>query len=171
VKSKRFFFEKKAPRPGKQNFWLLGAWAAVCRLRQQFGVWISVVFMLCSRRSEPDMNLLGNARRQRAIAAYARTLPTRLVRDYGASTTYTPGQIARAIANLKLDPAYAAYAYATFLPEDAYRALQPAMPATPTYTEARAAFVARVPSASLSKANFSESGAGFNGAGLIDGGS
>jgi hypothetical protein len=46
VKSQRFFFEKKAPRPGKQKtFGLLGACAAVCRMRQQFGVWISVVFL------------------------------------------------------------------------------------------------------------------------------
>jgi hypothetical protein len=112
------------------------------------------------------MKLFGNSKQNRKIAAYARTLPPRLARDYGASQFYTPGQIARGIANLKLDPSFAIYAHAAFLTEDSFLALHPPMPDTPSYEEARAVFAAHRPSTPISDANFTESGAGFNGAAL-----
>ncbi len=104
------------------------------------------------------MRLFGGSRRNRVIAAYARTLPPRLARDYGASQVYTPGQIARAIANLNLDPAYAVYAYATFLDEVSFRALKPAMPDPPSYAEARLAFVAQMSAPLTTSGQFYDNG-------------
>lgn len=110
------------------------------------------------------MNWFAGRKRDKAVARYARTLPGRLARDYGASSCYTRGQIDKAIAALKLDPEFAAYGHAMFLPETDYDAI------TPSYAEARAAFIRKMPGQAVEGA-FYESGIGPSAGSIgIDGG-
>jgi hypothetical protein len=51
------------------------------------------------------MAVFADLKRKRAIKQYARELPRRLYGDYGASTYFTPGQIATATRKLKLGSA------------------------------------------------------------------
>ena len=67
------------------------------------------------------MGWLKDRRRDRAAKRYALLLPRRLAEGYGRSKIYTEGQIRTAVDFLGLDTDYIAYAYAMFLPEDAYQ--------------------------------------------------
>ncbi len=67
------------------------------------------------------MGWLENLRRRGAAKRYAQLLPRRLAEAYGRSKIYTKGQITTAVTFLKLDAGYIAYAYAMFLPEEAYQ--------------------------------------------------
>ena len=76
-------------------------------------------------------------RKRRAAKRYAGKLGARLVRSFGASETYTPGQIDRGVRELKLDARYIAFGYAVFLDEETFNDLAPALPVTLRYEEAR----------------------------------
>src|SRR5208282_5989186 len=91
------------------------------------------------------MNLFGAYRRKRAIKRYARELPRRLYKAYGASEFFTPAQVKTAVAKLGLDPALIALAYAMFLPEDIYEGSRSQLPTAPPYQEARDEFLRFAP--------------------------
>ncbi len=89
--------------------------------------------------------LLAGYRKRRAVARYARELPRRLVKDYGASETYTRAQIERAAAALDLDRRFIVYAFAVFLGAEAFAALSPELRQGLSFDEARAEFLRLVP--------------------------
>jgi len=93
----------------------------------------------------------------RAVAACAKTLPTRLARDYGASEFYTEAQITRALAALKTPPQAAAFAYAMYLPEDLYLKLAPERQALAGQESARLAFTAHFPVSPTAPGHFYQS--------------
>jgi hypothetical protein len=65
------------------------------------------------------MDWFAKWRLKRAAKHYAQRLPRRLRQGWGASKTYTQGQIDAAVRDLRLDPRYVLIAYAVFLlPED-----------------------------------------------------
>jgi hypothetical protein len=116
------------------------------------------------------MGMLANWKRKQALKRYASELPGRLSRDYGATTFFTRGQIATAIAKLKLDPSCSDYAYAMFLPEEDYHAGPRANSAFPSYDEARTEFARHIPPRQPNSATFYESGIGMTGGGGDGGG-
>lgn len=83
------------------------------------------------------MGLFRNWSRDRAAKRYARELPGRLVRSYGASERYTLAQIRAAVSNLNLDPRFIAFAYAAFVPEEDFISLGAEMPVPIAYNKAR----------------------------------
>jgi len=61
------------------------------------------------------------------------------VRSYGGgSEHYTPAQIRTAVKKLRLDEKFIAFAYAAFLPEEAFSNFLAEMPIAIPYDEARA---------------------------------
>ena len=90
------------------------------------------------------MRWWGNFLIYRAADSYARRLPAILNKNWGASETYTPGQIDVAVATARLNPRYVALAYAAFLPEEAYAVLKANLPLPLTYGGARATLRRRI---------------------------
>ena len=86
-------------------------------------------------------------RLNRAAKQYARRLPRRLRQGWGASKTYTRGQIDAAVGDLRLDANYVFIAYAVFLSPEDLEASQAAF-AGFTASEARGAFDSWRPSPS-----------------------
>jgi hypothetical protein len=78
-------------------------------------------------------------RRRRAAKAYVYKLGPWLRRAYGASRTYTAGQIERGAHELKLDPRFIVFGYAVFLDAAAFQSAVGPLPEPPTLEEARAA--------------------------------
>jgi hypothetical protein len=82
---------------------------------------------------------------RRAAKRYARALPLWLRRHYGGGDegreSYTLPQIRKGVSALKLDPKYIALAYAAYLPESEYNALNAELPRQIAFDEARALFV------------------------------
>ncbi len=66
---------------------------------------------------------LQSARQRSAARKYARLLGHRLLRDYGASARYTPGQIRTAAAACHLPPGYLSFGYAAFLSEAEFQTI------------------------------------------------
>jgi hypothetical protein len=62
-------------------------------------------------------------RGEAAARRYARSLPARLQRDYGAGSAYTPAQIRSAAIRAGLPTDYLRFGYAAFLNEAAFLAL------------------------------------------------
>ena len=116
------------------------------------------------------MALFADLKRKRAIKQYASELPRRLYSDYGASTFFTPGQIATAAKKLKLAQEFLVYGYAIFLPKEVFEELKPTMQNSLTYEEARAEFARHAPSKVYDHENFYESELGFPGTSNPDGG-
>ncbi len=109
------------------------------------------------------MKLLAAFATERALKRYTRELPARLAHDYGASQFYTAAQIRTAAAALKLDSDRLAYAYAMFLPEEAFDALDPHIRGPLSYGQARAELARHVRSAPTGDGGFHESGIGLQG--------
>jgi hypothetical protein len=107
------------------------------------------------------MALFADLKRKRAMKQYGRELPRRLYGDYGASTFFTPGQIATAAKKLKLPPEFMVYGYAMFLPKEIFEELKPTMQNPLSYEEARAGFVPYNPTTAAADSNFYESKLGF----------
>jgi hypothetical protein len=107
------------------------------------------------------MKLLSAWRRRWALRRYARELPKRLYRDYGASEYFTAAQIKTAVGRLGLDDAYIVFGYAMFLPEDAFNALLPGLRNPTPYTEARSEFLGWSATKPSSANGFYESGLGW----------
>ena len=63
-------------------------------------------------------------KRRGAARNYARRLPPQLRKDYGASATYTPVQIAASAFRAKLPQEYIMFGYAAFLTKEAFEALK-----------------------------------------------
>ncbi|MDB5477130.1 MAG: hypothetical protein JWP49_2641 [Phenylobacterium sp.] len=91
------------------------------------------------------MDWIDAIRLRRAAGAYARKLPNHLARAYGRGSSYTPGQIRRAVTALKLDPAFICVGLAAFLDEAEYLSLKADLLNPLEYTTARAAFIRRLP--------------------------
>lgn len=111
------------------------------------------------------MAIFAGLKRKREIKRYMQELPRRLHSDYGASTFFTPGQIATAAKKLKLDPEFMVYGYAMFLPKEIFEDLKNTIQNPLSYEEARADFVRYDPTATSASANFYESGIGFTAGG------
>jgi hypothetical protein len=77
---------------------------------------------------------------RRAAKTYARQLPDELRSDWGASDTYTVGQVRAAIERRRLGGRYIAVAYAGLLTETDYLAVAPNLPLVLPYDIARSAF-------------------------------
>ncbi len=116
------------------------------------------------------MAIFADLKRKREIKKYASELPRRLYGDYGASTFFTPGQIATAVRKLKLDPAFIVYGYAMFLSEEAFASLQLPTPNQLSYGDARATFVKYTPVKPSATANFYDFGGTSGASGFGDGG-
>ncbi len=72
-----------------------------------------------------------------AAKRYARRLPRALREGWGGAKTYTPAQIRKAIDTAGLDPAYAVFGYAAFLPEEDFALAVAGLPIQAPYAEAR----------------------------------
>ncbi len=92
------------------------------------------------------MGWLEDRKRVQAAKRYASLLPRRLSEAYGHSKSYTEGQIRTAVAFLKLDPDYIAFAFAAFQTLEDYELLRPNLGFAPAYEEAQAEFERRLPS-------------------------
>jgi hypothetical protein len=73
----------------------------------------------------------------RAARRYARVLPPWLARGYGASGTYTRGQIERSVDALRLNRRYIALVYALYLTEEDYKVALDTSVLRLEYVEAR----------------------------------
>ena len=60
------------------------------------------------------MNLIAAWRKKQVLRSYVRRLPLLLLRDYGASSDYSPVQVRKSIERHGLNPAYLLYAIAIF---------------------------------------------------------
>jgi hypothetical protein len=69
--------------------------------------------------------ILGPMRLRQAARRFARQLPRQLRSDYGASETYTPPQIVRAVNRAGLPTKYICIGLAGFLTEEAFNVLKP----------------------------------------------
>ena len=69
--------------------------------------------------------ILGSMRLRKAARRYARELPSRLRKDYGASKTYTSPQIVRAAESAGLPSNYICLGLAAFLTEEAFNSIGP----------------------------------------------
>ena len=67
------------------------------------------------------MEFLKRFLKRRALNNYKRRLPRLLARDYGASRTYTPAQMAKTVERNGLNAEYAGYAIAIFSERDAFQ--------------------------------------------------
>jgi hypothetical protein len=74
---------------------------------------------------------------RRAAKAYACKLPAELQAGWGAAQFYAPGQVARAIQQLKLGGPYAGLAYAAFMTEPDFDAVDATLRGQIGYAEAR----------------------------------
>lgn len=79
---------------------------------------------------------------KRAAAKYARTLPSRLIKDYGAAEFYTCKQIEASARRAGLPRAHLALAHAMYLPRDAFVQIHGN---GETYDKLRALFTAKLP--------------------------
>ena len=86
------------------------------------------------------MNVLARWALGRAARRYARLLPGELAADFGASDTYTVGQVAGALDRRGEAGRYVAVAYAAFLSEADYASLASSLPFVPPYNVARDLF-------------------------------
>ncbi len=114
------------------------------------------------------MKLLAALRKRHALKRYARELPPRLSHDYGGHEFFTRAQIEVAVGKLKLDPAFIAYGYAMFLPEETFNESLAQMPPSSSYEQARSEIRRYAPPTVRCDDHFYESECG--GMGLGDGG-
>jgi hypothetical protein len=89
---------------------------------------------------------------KRAAKSYAKQLPLWLIKNFGASEFYTPGQIRGGIKALGLDPRQMDLALAAFLPEAEYAILAADQPTALPYHEARERFLRWKPMATSTAA-------------------
>ena len=68
---------------------------------------------------------MGSIRLRKAAKRFARELPRKLSNDYGASKTYTPPQIVRAVERAGLPTDYICLGFAAFLTEETFNSLGP----------------------------------------------
>jgi hypothetical protein len=66
------------------------------------------------------MGFIETYRLNAAAKRYAARLPAQLLRDYGASETYTLPQITAATGRAKLPPEFIALAHAAYLPREVF---------------------------------------------------
>ena len=85
------------------------------------------------------MGWLGNLRRRRAAKAYVFKLGPWLRRAYGASRTYTTGQIERGAHDLNLNPRFIVFGHAVFLDPTEFASIHGILPNAVTIEEARVA--------------------------------
>jgi uncharacterized protein DUF6559 len=85
------------------------------------------------------MGWLGNLRRRRAAKAYVFKLGPWLRRAYGASRTYTAGQIERGAHELHLNPRFIVFGHAVFLDPTEFASIHGILPNAVTIEEARVA--------------------------------
>jgi len=85
------------------------------------------------------MRWLGNFRRRRAAKAYVFELGSWLRRAYGASRTYTAGQIERGARELHLNLRFIVFGHAVFLDPTEFASIHGTLPKPLTIEEARAA--------------------------------
>jgi hypothetical protein len=83
---------------------------------------------------------------RRAAKTYAQRLPAELNADWGASDTYTVGQVRAAIQRCRLGGRYVAVAYAAFLTEADYLAIAGDLPLVLPYDLAREVYGRMKPS-------------------------
>ncbi len=95
------------------------------------------------------MGFLSAWRQRRAARAYATKLGPWLAHAFGATATYTPAQIRRAIEVLHLDARYVAFGYAAFLARKDFDALVSRLPVRLSYGQARALLLRHGPDAPL----------------------
>lgn len=95
------------------------------------------------------MGLFSDWRQRRAARAYATKLGPWLAHSFGATATYTPAQIRRAIEVLHLDTHYIAFGYAAFLARKDYDPLVSRLPVRLSYGQARALLLRYGPDAPL----------------------
>ena len=69
--------------------------------------------------------MLGSMRLRKVARRYARELPSRLRKDYGASKRYTSPQIVRAAETAGLPSNYICFGFAAFLTEEAFNSAGP----------------------------------------------
>ncbi len=91
------------------------------------------------------MGWLARLKLRAAARRYARRLPAELRAGWGASKTYTQGQVDRAIGTAGLDPKYAVLGYAIFLAEEAFDAAAAPLPVRLPRDEARTLFARGLP--------------------------
>ena len=91
------------------------------------------------------MDLLAKIRVRSAAKRYASRLGQSLARSFGGSSTYTPRQIQRGVADCALDPKYIVFAYAAFLPKAEFEVRLSEMPIKLPYLEARDLYLRYVP--------------------------
>ena len=96
------------------------------------------------------MNWLQTLRLNAVAKRYALALPKYLQHAYDDSEFYTHGQIAHAVADLRLPRKYIGLAYAVYLPKMAYEELRATLPRPLAYEEARSAFYRHVPEPDVS---------------------
>jgi len=78
-------------------------------------------------------------RRRRSARAYVYELGPWLRRAYGASRTYTAGQIERGARELRLDPRFIVFGYAVFLDTPGFQSISGTLSEPTTIEAARAA--------------------------------
>ncbi len=83
--------------------------------------------------------------RRRAAKRYANELGPQLINDYGASETYTAGQIRSAVARLELPEKYLCFGFAGFMDEAGYNTQLRDLRKAPPYAMARKLFQRYVP--------------------------
>ena len=87
------------------------------------------------------------AGRRRAARRFARRLPPLMIEGWGASETYTVGQVVAALRSAGLDGAHDTIAYAGLLSEADFLASRASEPGLP-YHQARELFVQALPGGS-----------------------
>ena len=85
------------------------------------------------------MGIVSKFLRRRAARAYVYKLGPWLRRSYGASQTYTAGQIERGARDLRLDRRYIVFGYAVFLDAAAFESMIGKLPEPTTLAAARTA--------------------------------
>jgi hypothetical protein len=76
----------------------------------------------------------------RAAKRYASQLPPVLAQNWGASKTYTAGQLEAGVKMARLNRRFIALAYAAYLPEENYNQAKAGLPLMLSYGGARSTF-------------------------------
>ena len=91
------------------------------------------------------MNIFARMALNRAARRYAKLLPGELQADWGASDSYTVGQVAAALDRRGEGGRYVAVAYAAFLSKADYLSVAPSLPLVLPYDVARDLFRRAMP--------------------------
>ena len=78
---------------------------------------------------------------RRAAGKYGRRLPHQLLLDYGHKEHYTYRQLQHSIKAAGLNPRYAVFAFARYLPQAEFNSLRFTMDVSLAYNEALAMFI------------------------------